>query len=114
MIKNILVVVSSPVPGREEEYNRWYTEQHLADVLRAPGFTSAQRFKLAAQGPSGMPGAYLAIYEYETNSADEDLTQAFTVLRAATESGAMFISTAMDPVSIHASIYAPITEKVRS
>jgi hypothetical protein len=112
VVKNILVVVTSPVAGREAEYNRWYTDVHLADVLRVPGFTAAQRFKLGANGPSGLPGSYLAIYEYETESDGAELQSAFDVLAKATQSGSMFISSAMDPVKISASIYAPITERL--
>jgi hypothetical protein len=112
VVKNILVVVSSPTPGKEEEYNRWYTEQHLADVLRMPGFTSAQRFKLAVNGPNGLPGSYLAIYEYESAGSGEDLQFAFTILANATNSGQMYISQAMDPSKILASMFTPITEKL--
>jgi hypothetical protein len=36
--KYILVVMSNPVPGREQEYNTWYDTQHLPDVLQNPGF----------------------------------------------------------------------------
>jgi hypothetical protein len=41
-----LVVLSNPKPGRERAYNDWYDHQHVADVLRVPGFQTAQRLKL--------------------------------------------------------------------
>lgn len=58
-----LVVLTRPVEGREEEFNDWYTNQHLDDVLAIPGFTAAQRFKL--KGDPMKPGSwnYFAIYE---------------------------------------------------
>src|SRR4051812_5666782 len=37
---------TNPVEGREDEYNEWYTNTHLADLLRVPGLMSAQRFRL--------------------------------------------------------------------
>jgi hypothetical protein len=40
-------VFSNPVAGREDEYNRWYDEQHAPDVVSIPGFMSAQRFVLS-------------------------------------------------------------------
>ena len=30
------VIFSRPTSGQEQEYNRWYTDQHLGDVLRVP------------------------------------------------------------------------------
>lgn len=113
MSKSILVVISSPTPGQEEEYNRWYTDQHLRDVLTLPGFTSAQRFKLSVSTPNDVPGSYLAIYEYESAGSDADLRLAFTLLQNATKSGQIVISQAMDLARVYASLFTPITEKVQ-
>jgi hypothetical protein len=74
MTKQILVVVSNPTPGHEDEYNRWYSEQHLADVLRVPGFVAAQRFKLTMDSANSLPGPYLAIYEMESDDPNPDPT----------------------------------------
>lgn len=47
--KYSLVVLSNPVSAaREQAYNDWYEHQHVPDVLRIPGFKSAQRLKLVA------------------------------------------------------------------
>ena len=40
-------VLTHPVEGREADYNQWYTEIHLAEVLALPGFVAVQRFKLS-------------------------------------------------------------------
>lgn len=37
-------VFSNPTADHEEEYNKWYDEQHAADVVSVPGFVTAQRF----------------------------------------------------------------------
>ena len=37
-------VFSNPVAGHEDEYNRWYNQQHAQDVVAIPGFVTAQRF----------------------------------------------------------------------
>ena len=40
-----LIVLTNPVDGREDEYNDWYTNVHLDDVLKVPGVVAAQRFR---------------------------------------------------------------------
>ena len=67
MAKFLFLVFSQPVEGQDAEYNRWYTEEHLADVLKAEGFTAAQRFSITPHKdtPAGMLPPYLAIYEIE-------------------------------------------------
>jgi hypothetical protein len=39
-----LLVFSNPVAGMEDEYNKWYSQQHQKDVVSVPGFMTAQRF----------------------------------------------------------------------
>jgi hypothetical protein len=63
--KHVLVVLTEPVPGLEDEYNEWYTGTHLDEVVATPGFISAQRFQLADDGMSLCSHSYLAIYEVE-------------------------------------------------
>ena len=41
-----LIVFTQPAAGQEAEYNRWYDEVHLGDVLEVDGFVAAQRFAL--------------------------------------------------------------------
>jgi len=57
MVKFTYLVLTNAVPGREEEFNRWYTEQHLPDVLRVPGVVSAQRFSRTEQQRKAGPHA---------------------------------------------------------
>lgn len=83
MATSILVVHSRPVEGREDEFNAWYTEVHLPEVLRVDGFVAARRFQFVAAGheqpPGGLP--YLAVYEV----ADGQLEAARAALAAALE-----------------------------
>ena len=68
-----LVVFTEPTAGREDEYNQWYDEVHLKEVLATEGFVGAQRFALSDAQIGDVAGAapsrYLAIYEIE---ADEN------------------------------------------
>jgi hypothetical protein len=66
MVKFTYLVLTNAVPGREEEFNRWYTEQHLPDVLRVP---RGERTALQSHGAAAKSGAssvaYLALYNCE-------------------------------------------------
>jgi hypothetical protein len=87
-----LVVLSNAVPGREDEYNDWYSNEHLGDVVSIPGFAAAQRFTQHSLVTGELPQKYLAIYEMDAESPQE----AIAALSARSASGAMRISDAMD------------------
>lgn len=63
-----LIVFSAPTPGKEDEYNDWYNNVHLAEVIEIPGFVAAQRFRLSDDQLPGFqpsPHEYLSIYEFD-------------------------------------------------
>ena len=105
-----LLVLSNPVAGREDEYNTWYSQQHIRDVAGLPGFTAAQRFKIAGPGLDGSesPYQYAAIYEIET----EDLAATLLLLGEKTGTDAVPMSEAIDTEKIFVVPMAPITERV--
>lgn len=71
MAKLWLVVLTNPVEGREDEYNKWYTESHLDDVLAVEGFLAAQRFEFVPGKLSReAPYRYLAVYEVDEDSRE--------------------------------------------
>lgn len=63
-----MVVQSRPVAGREDEYNAWYDDVHLPEVLTVSGFVSAQRY-VTASTDGAEPYPYLAVYEIEGDGA---------------------------------------------
>ena len=73
MAKHVLLVFSDPTEGEEDEYNRWYNEIHLKEVIATPGFVNAQRFKVADVMPGATDHKYLAIYEVETDDAKKSV-----------------------------------------
>jgi hypothetical protein len=94
MASALLIVLSNPVDGREEEYNAWYTGQHLDDVLTAAGFEAAQRFRFVPSTLSRKPQAqYLAIYEVSAERREE----AERLLLETATTPAMPISEALAP-----------------
>jgi hypothetical protein len=69
MAKHVLIALTSPVEGKEDEYNRWYNEIHIPEILSVPGITSARRFRVkVAQIPGAATAKYVAIYEVETDN----------------------------------------------
>lgn len=72
----LCLVFSNPVEGREAEFNDWYSQRHLPDVLRVPGYLSARRFSLESGDGGPPPGwRYLAIYEVDFARYDAALTE---------------------------------------
>jgi hypothetical protein len=92
MGKYIMVVQTQPAAGREEEYNAWYDNEHLADVCAIPGVTAGRRFQALplSQGPEGLP--YLAIYEVEA----DDPAAVLMELRRRSAAQEMKVSEALD------------------
>ena len=41
--KNLLLVLSNAVEGKEDEFNDWYSNVHLHDGVKVPGFVAAVR-----------------------------------------------------------------------
>ena len=61
MANGLLLFMTDIDPAHEDEFNRWYEEEHHAERMTIPGFLSARRF----QAVEGTP-KYLAIYDLES------------------------------------------------
>ncbi len=59
--RGLLLVMIEVDPAHEEEFNRWYNEEHLPERRTCPGFLSARRFVAVEGEPK-----YLALYELES------------------------------------------------
>jgi hypothetical protein len=74
MARNFLVVMTNPVIGREEEFNDWYDNIHLPEIVRRDGMISAQRFKLSdIQVNADAPFKYMAMYELSAEGPTRDI-----------------------------------------
>jgi len=63
-----LYIMMNAQPGTDTEFNRWYDEQHVPDLMRIPGFVSAQRFMLAdVQFHGQEPRKYMVVFEIRTD-----------------------------------------------
>lgn len=92
MNRSVIIVQSNPVDGREPEYEDWYVNQHVHDVVAVPGYVRAQLFRKSVAQREGVPSpqfAYVAIYELDVSPA-----QAIENLNIARDAG-MYVSPAM-------------------
>lgn len=68
MPKAVMVVMTNVNdPSKDADFNQWYDDVHLSDVLQTPGIKKATRFKLAQGKVKEGRGQYLALYELEVD-----------------------------------------------
>lgn len=105
-----LIVFSAPTPGQEEQYNDWYNNTHLAEVIEIPGFVAAQRFELCGDQLPGFepsPHQYLAIYEF-----DRPPGEPLKTLRELLEAGDIQLPASIRVESICPWAYSSISERL--
>ena len=104
------IVLTNSIEGMDDEFNKWYDNQHIHDILKVPGFTSAQRFKATAVSGGGKPKwRYLAIYTSDTDQPQKLLDSASSLAGT----NVMPMTNAIDP-DLFAVMYEPITPVVKS
>ena len=66
-----LMLVGADIPAdKEADFNKWYQEEHLQELMGVPGILNAARYEATKSGPK-----HLAVYELE--SVDVINTDAF-------------------------------------
>ena len=110
--KGMLLTSMDIDAAHEAEFNRWYDEHHVIDVLNVPGHVSARRFRLADtqfQFNTVTPThRYLALYEIETDDIAGTLQE--IVNRAG--SADMVMIDAIDMSGMSAPLYEEITPTI--
>jgi hypothetical protein len=96
--KYTLIVYTSPVEGREDDYNAWYDGTHLTEFSALPGVISGRRFKVAGDGKA----QYAAVYEL---SAHPD--EVMAAMNAGVKDGTVHMTDALDPASISMTTLVP-------
>lgn len=74
MARHEFIVLTRAAPGRTDEFDRWYDEQHIPDCLCVEGVVAARRWRILCDPSSpAEPGGTetlhfdsLAIYTFET------------------------------------------------
>lgn len=85
-MKSFLIVQQNAYPGRAQEFNDWYTNVHIRDLMRMEGSIAVQRFALAPnqltlRGRSvACQMQYFTVYELESHRQmiDAQRRDAFT------------------------------------
>lgn len=105
MPKFLLVAETTPNPGREADFNKWYDNTHVPELLKLPGVKSAERFKLSLTMAGTAPDhPYYTIYEVETDDLQKTLGAFGTTKLTQSDS--------FDPSKAHMSIYQAVGKKV--
>lgn len=111
MARYKLVVLTNPMSEEQDaEFNDWYDNIHLDDVVAVPGFISAQRFRLKNGLGFEHTHRYLALYEVETDNPEAACEELFS--RQGTER--MMISEALDLPGALAGLFEPCSEVVET
>ncbi len=108
MARHLLIALSRPVEGREAEYNDWYQNVHLAQMVALPGFVSAQRFRVSRSLGARDVFPYLALYEIDT----DDIDASVRAIETSPESGTLLIADSIDRQAAYAAIYEEFGEVV--
>ena len=68
--RSLLVVLTHPTtPWQEDEYNDWYSNNHLQDVMLSKGFPSANRYR-QKHVVVGKLAPYIALYQADHDPED--------------------------------------------
>ena len=97
----LLLIMVDVSADKDEEFNRWYNEEHLGVILALPGFLNAARYKAVLGGPK-----YLACYELESAAALE--TPEFAHQRANPTEWAQKIGTKAIGTNVVVNLYEQI------
>jgi len=59
--QGLLLFMTDIDPALEDEFHRWYEEEHVPERMAIPGFITARRFRALEGGPK-----YLALYDLDS------------------------------------------------
>jgi hypothetical protein len=112
--RTLFLVLSNAAEGKDDEFNEWYDNVHVHEVLATPGMVSAQRYTLRETDISRAAGVppthkYLAVYEMQ---GDPDVIMGAIVEAVGT--GAMHMSDSLDLASSVMTFWTPHGSKVQS
>jgi hypothetical protein len=103
MADHIMVVFTECRPGQDDEFNAWYTDRLVPDVLKIDGFAAVQRFKKAPSDPTE-GHQYLAVWEIDGN-----LEAAQTALETGPR---RYLSPSYDATRTVVRFYTAITDRI--
>ncbi|MFT3968563.1 MAG: hypothetical protein QM690_22070 [Sphingobium sp.] len=108
MPKFKMVALTNPVQGREDDFNDWYQNVHLPEVLSYKGMVSAQRYRVAVPLQAPVSYDYLCVYDIDT----DDIGGILQRLGADSAAGRNTMSDAADTASAYTVIFNEFGERV--
>ena len=108
-MKELVLVFTNALAGREEECNTWYHGVHLREVAGVKGIKSAQRFTVGDnQLTDGeQPYKYVAVYEI-----DEAVGAEQAVKNMLEDAENMTMSDALDTDNAYVTVVRAVTDKI--
>ena len=106
-----LVVFTNAVEGKDREFNDWYQNTHLQQIVSIKSFKQAQRFRFHANivPGSGDTSRYMAVYDIET----DDIGASLAAMNELAASGRMPLPDSMGQPIIGA-VYEEFGEVVKA
>ena len=106
-----MVVFTNAVEGKDKEFNDWYQNTHLKQIVSIKSFVQAQRFRFNTSIIPGSadPARYMAIYDIET----DDINATLGAMSDHAASGRMPLPDSMGPPTIGA-VYEEFGEVVKA
>jgi hypothetical protein len=114
--ENLFLVLSNPIEGDDESFNKWYDTTHVPEVLDVPGVVAAQRYRLAEVTvpddedlPAQLPPPthrYLVIYELDR---EPDAVMAEFLKRVM--AGKLSLGETLDLSTVSMTGWAPLGER---
>ena len=120
MTEGYYIVMSNPTPGQDEEYDRWYGEEHMPQTVeQIDGMTGGQRFRrVDVDGLSSPFPRHMVAYSFDPVDAqlvNESLLRQRQEREAALAQGRqpkLYISDAMDMTSLQSGLFVPVGARV--
>ena len=104
MNKHLVIIKSNAKPGREADYEAWYTGTHIGEILQVEGFLSGQQFRVGPDHEDAGKFSHFSTFEVES----DDPMASLALLGETFQSGAMTPSDALDPDGLVQSfVYEP-------
>ncbi|MBF6145994.1 DUF4286 family protein [Nocardia nova] len=98
-----MLVFSTPREGMDDEYNTWYNDVHIPELLQIEGIRSCSRYRAPQLEGQGATHRYLAVYEI-----DGDAEAVLEQLRANSAEGRSTLSPAIDPKATQITFWEPL------
>lgn len=108
MVKMRMIALTTPQPGREQEFHDWYNNVHLHEIVNTFGMEKATRYELVAKLMGSDTNQFLAIYEFEA----DDPAAFLGTMGAAAQSGKLTQSDAQDFGTCYTAVFREIAEPV--